>query len=448
MSFNEFSGAVPGDLDKLTSLQSSIDLSHNFFAGGVPENLGTLPEKVFIDLSYNNLSGRIPQTGSLLSRGALGFIGNPNLCGPQLKECDSSSRPSLSAARKLSGGTFAAIIGGDIAAIALMGIIFFICYRRATKQREFTRLVNQEPPSKLKFLDNSLSFELEELLKSSAAIMGKSKMGILYKVELDEGLTMAVRRLGEGGSQRFMEFKAEVEKIAELRHPNIVPLRAYFWSSEEKLLIYDYIPFGNLSTAVHGGDMAAPRLPWRGRMKIMKGVARGLAFLHEFRRRKYVHGDLKPGNILLGGDMDPLIADFGLRRLAEISSPEKTLEKSPEKSYRAPESEKDESRASQKWDVYSYGVLALEMITGRSPAVTIQAAGVGLVRWVQLCLEEEKNLGDLLDPFLLREEEEEEEAEKEGEEIVGALKIALSCVHSRPDRRPSMRHVLDCLEHL
>ena len=97
-----------------------------------------------------------------------------------------------------------------------------------------------------------MNFDLDELLKASAFVLGKSGIGIMYKVVLEDGLALAVRRLGEGGSQRFKEFQTEVEAIGKLRHPNIATLRAYYWSVDEKLLIYDYVPNGSLATAIHG----------------------------------------------------------------------------------------------------------------------------------------------------------------------------------------------------
>ena len=101
-------------------------------------------------------------------------------------------------------------------------------------------------------LDTQVAFDLDELLKASAFVLGKSGIGIVYKVVLEDGHVLAVRRLGEGGSQRFKEFQTEVEAIGKLKHPNIVTLRAYYWSVDEKLLIYDYIPNGNLTAAIHG----------------------------------------------------------------------------------------------------------------------------------------------------------------------------------------------------
>lgn len=208
-------------------------------------------------------------------------------------------------------------------------------------------------------------------------------------------------------------------------------------------------------------------LSWAIRLKIMKGVAKGLVYLHEYSPKKYVHGDLKPSNVLLGPTMEPLISDFGLGRLANIAggSPpvqstripgEKTPQRqqsnapsdvltvnptaNPSSYYQAPEALKV-VKPSQKWDVYSYGVILLEMITGRSPVVQMGTSEMDLVRWIQLCIEEKKPLCDVLDPYL------GQDADKE-EEIIGALKIAMACITSSAERRPAMRHVYDALERL
>ncbi|XP_057447823.1 receptor protein kinase-like protein ZAR1 [Lotus japonicus] len=510
LSFNQFSGSIPSDMGKLSSLQGNVDLSHNHFSGLIPASLGNLPEKVYIDLSYNNLSGPIPQTGALMNRGPTAFIGNSGLCGPPLKNLcaldtpgSPSSLPFLpdsnppqgsndngksEKSKGLSKGAVVGIVVGDIIGICLLGLLFSYFYSRVCgfnqdldengfdkggkERRECLcfRKDESESPSDhaeqydLVPLDAQVAFDLDELLKASAFVLGKSGIGIVYKVVLEDGLTLAVRRLGEGGAQRFKEFQTEVEAIGKLRHPNVVTLRAYYWSVDEKLLIYDYISNGSLATAIHGkaGLVAFTPLSWSDRMKIIKGIAKGLVYLHEFSPKKYVHGDLKPSNILLGHSMEPHISDFGLGRLANIAGGTPTLQSSRvaaekprerQKSlstevaanilgngYQAPEALKM-VKPSQKWDVYSYGVILLEMITGRLPIVQVGNSEMDLVQWIQFCIDEKEPLSDVLDPFLA------EDAEKE-EEIIAVLKIALACVHSSPEKRPMMRHVLDALDRL
>ncbi|KAK9091784.1 hypothetical protein Sjap_024961 [Stephania japonica] len=523
LSFNQFTSPIPTDMGNLSRLQGTLDLSHNNFNGSIPVSLGQLPDKVYIDLSYNNLSGKIPQNGAMENRGPTAFIGNPSLCGPPLKTLcpnDASSPTSYpfipvnsppattsnhnangnggGKARGLSKVALAAIIVSDVVGIFLIGFFFSFCYgrmfshtkdhkggvegsgvKRARGKRECLCFRKDESETlsenvehyDLVPLDAQVSFDLDELLKASAFVLGKSGIGIVYKVVLEDGLTLAVRRLGEGGSQRFKEFQTEVEAIGKLRHPNIVSLRAYYWSVDEKLLIYDYIPNGNLTAAIHGkaGMVSFTPLLWSVRLRIMNGIAKGLAYLHEFSPKKYVHGDLKPNNILLGPNMEPHISDFGLGRLANIAggspmlqshrmAPEKQLQQqqlqystsfegamvSPTRNssvcYQAPEALKV-IKPSQKWDVYSYGVILLEMISGRSPIVQVGTAEIDLVRWIQLCIEEKKPLADVLDPFLAREPDKEEE-------IIAVLKIALACVQTSPEKRPSMRHIADAIDRL
>nr|CAD1834948.1 unnamed protein product [Ananas comosus var. bracteatus] len=483
LSHNLLNGSLPYSLIQCKRLKTLV-LSHNNFTNSLPDGfgssllalekldlsynrLGNLPEKVYIDLTYNNLSGPIPQNGALENRGPTAFIGNPGLCGPPLKNPCSSDVPSsnpylpsnyspsgVEASANLTGSghtkglsrnAVVAIVVSDVIGIGLIALLFFYCYWRAISSRENEeggnsdkgtkcrkdcncfRKEESETPSEdieqydLVPLDRHVRFDLDELLKASAFVLGKSGIGIVYKVVMEDGVTLAVRRLGEGGLQRFKEFQTEVEAIGKVRHPNIVTLRAYYWSVDEKLLIYDYIPNGNLTAAIHGkaGVTAFTPLLWDVRLKIMQGIARGLAFLHEFSPKKYVHGDLRPNNVLLGMNMEPYISDFGLGRLANIAGGSPFLQ--------------SDRMAAEKTPTHNP--------ISQSPVVLLETLEIDLVRWVQSCIEEKKPLADVLDPSLSREVDREDE-------MIAVLKIALACVQANPERRPTMRHVVDTLDRL
>lgn len=192
----------------------------------------------------------------------------------------------------------------------------------------------------------------------------------------------------------------------------------------------------------------------------MKGIAKGLAFLHECSPKRYVHGNLKPRNILLEENMEPCISDVGLIRLPYVPEeppafqgeqmnsgtpqPGSPYELTPGNSplnkshYQAPEASRSK-KPSQKWDVYSFGVILLEMITSKSQPIQVGASEMDLPQWVQLNIDEKKPLSFVIDPFLAPYWRKEES-------INTILKVALACIQKSPDRRPTMRNVSDTLE--
>lgn len=200
-----------------------------------------------------------------------------------------------------------------------------------------------------------------------------------------------------------------------------------------------------------------PTITWSTRLKIGRGIARGLAYLHECNPRKYVHGDVKPANVLLDADHNPYLADFGLHRLLSVAGvadtsssssssylPSTRLSSDRSLAYRAPEARLPGARPTQKWDVYSFGLILIEMLTGRSPEVAPAAGEVvtmEVVRWVRKGFEEESPLSEMVDAGLLHELQ----AKKE---VVAAFHIALACTETDPELRPRMKTVSEHLERM
>ncbi|KAG4910247.1 hypothetical protein JHK87_056363 [Glycine soja] len=305
-------------------------------------------------------------------------------------------------------------------------------------------------------VDGETNLELETLLKASAYILGNSHVSIVYKAVLEDGRAFAVRRIGECGIERMKDFENQVRAIAKLRHPNLVKVRGFCWGQEDKLLICDYVPNGSLATIDHRRAGASPlNLSLEVRLKIAKGVARGLAFIHE---KKHVHGNVKPSNILLNSEMEPIISDFGLDRvlLNDVthkangsarkqdlpfgSIPFSTMGPSTSgvgqmMHYQAPESLLN-VKPSNKWDVYSFGVVLLELLTGRV------FSDRELDQWHEPgSEEEEKNR-------VLRIADVAIKSEIEGREnvVLAWFKLGLSCVSHVPQKRSSMKEALQILD--
>ncbi|XP_031267977.1 receptor protein kinase-like protein ZAR1 [Pistacia vera] len=510
LSANDFEGPIPNDLGELQSLSGTLNISFNHLSGRIPKSLGNLPVTVSFDLRNNNLSGEIPQTGSFANQGPTAFLNNPRLCGfPLQKSCKGSSdsqqetQSSVPESDKnkrkgLSPGLIILISVADAAAVAIIGLVIVYIYWRKKDsnggcsctgkgkfggnekgklcsclcingfRNEDSEIEDQEKSERAKCegelvaIDKGFSFELDELLRASAYVLGKSGLGIVYKVVLGNGVPVAVRRLGEGGEQRYKEFVTEVQAIAKVKHPNIVKLRAYYWAPDEKLLISDFISNGNLATALRGknGQPSSSGLSWSTRLRIVKGTARGLAYLHECSPRKFVHGDIKPSNILIDNDFQPYISDFGLNRLINITgnSPSssggfmggalpymKSVQTERANNYKAPEARVPANRPTQKWDVYSFGVVLLELLTGKSPELSPTTSTSievpDLVRWVRKGFEEENPLSEMVDPILLQEVH----AKKE---VLAVFHVALACTEADPEVRPRMKNVSENLERI
>ena len=260
--------------------QGALNLSSNHLSGSIPPSLSNLQE-VFIDFSNNNFSGPIPSNSYFRSLGEPAFTGNPSLCGSPLKiECTPSPSPSEASAtakgssRWSKGALIGISVGCGAAAFLVMAtLVFYLVLRKlALAKKNLPRTDSalrgclcswresvsgrhsgeEDGEGELVHLSGVLGFNLEELLRGSAYVLGKSGVGIVYKAVLDGGHVVAVRRLGGGAEQRQKEFEAEVKTIAHVRHPNVVCLHSFSWTADEKLLIYDYLSNGSLEMALYG----------------------------------------------------------------------------------------------------------------------------------------------------------------------------------------------------
>nr|XP_051186147.1 probable leucine-rich repeat receptor-like protein kinase IMK3 isoform X3 [Lolium perenne] len=499
LAHNSLDGPVPESLSRLTKLQD-LDLAGNNLNGSIPENLATLPDLNTLDLAGNNLNGSIPENLAYLTAnlqafnvsynnlsgaipapllqkfGADSFAGNALLCGYSASSppCPVSPSPGTSPGaqgrhglRRFSAKELALIIAGIvIGALILLSLCCLLLCLLTKKRRSSgsTTRSGKEPSSKdagaaaaagrgekpgaseaesggdvggkLVHFDGPLAFTADDLLCATAEIMGKSTYGTVYKATLEDGSLVAVKRLREKITKGHKEFEAEAAALGKVRHHNLLSLRAYYLGPKgEKLLVFDYMPKGSLSAFLHA---RAPNTPvdWATRMVIAKGTARGLTHLHD--DMSIVHGNLTASNVLLDDDSSPKIADIGLSRLMTTAANSSVLAAAGALGYRAPELSKLK-KAGTKTDVYSLGVIILELLTGKSPADTTN--GMDLPQWVASIVKEEWT-SEVFDLELMRDAA----TGPEGDELMDTLKLALQCVETSPSARPEAREVLRQLE--
>lgn len=498
LSNNKFCGHIPVSLNRLTHLLT-LRFEENRLSGTIYGL--NLPNLQDFNVSGNNLSGAIPKTLSGFPQSA--FERNLVLCGSPLPKCKNAAsdptrpgsdgalasplvpdgNPSIvasspssmpvntpaaepaskrsSKAGKISPLAVTAIVLGDVLVLAVISLLLYCYFWRnySSKSKEAKtsqilegdKIVYSSSPytaqggferGRMVFFEGVKRFELEDLLRASAEMLGKGGFGTAYKAVLDDGNVVAVKRLKEAQIGGKREFEQHMEVLGRLRHPNVVSLKAYYFARDEKLLVYDYMPSGSLFWILHGnrGPGRTP-LDWTTRLKIAAGSARGLAFIHNScRSMRLAHGNIKSTNILIDKTGNARVSDFGLSVFASPSTAPRS------NGYRAAELS-DSRKSSQKADVYSFGVLLLELLTGKCPTM-IDNGGLGLgygapvdlPRWVQSVVREEWT-AEVFDLELMRYKDIEEE-------MVALLQIAMACTSASPDQRPRMSHIVKMIDEI
>uniref|UniRef100_A0A0D9WBP5 non-specific serine/threonine protein kinase n=1 Tax=Leersia perrieri TaxID=77586 RepID=A0A0D9WBP5_9ORYZ len=295
-------------------------------------------------------------------------------------------------------------------------------------------------------MGNSRFFTYEELYQitdgfSAHKLLGEGGFGSVYKGHLPDGKQVAVKQLKDGGGQGEREFQAEVEIISRVHHRHLVSLVGYCISNNQRLLVYDFVPNNTLHYHLHGHGR--PVLDWQARITIAAGAARGIAYLHEDCHPRIIHRDIKSSNILLDDNFEAHVADFGLARLALDAVTHVTTRVMGTFGYMAPEYASS-GKLTERSDVFSFGVVLLELITGRKPVDASRPLGdESLVEWARPLLTraiETGNLEELVDPRLERNFNEAE--------MFRMIEAAAACVRYSASRRPKMSQVVRALDSL
>lgn len=267
--------------------------------------------------------------------------------------------------------------------------------------------------------------------------LGEGGFGSVYWGQLWDGSQIAVKRLKVWSNKADMEFAVEVEILARVRHKNLLSLRGYCAEGQERLIVYDYMPNLSLLSHLHGLHSAECLLDWNRRMNIAIGSAEGIVYLHHHATPHIIHRDIKASNVLLDSDFQAQVADFGFAKLIPEGATHVTTRVKGTLGYLAPEYAML-GKASESCDVYSFGILLLELATGKKPieklAPTVKRS---IVEWA-LPLSRERKFSDMADPRLNGDYKEEE--------LKSVILIALICAHNQPEKRPNILEVLELLK--
>lgn len=458
---NYLQGGIPSDIGNL-SLLTILDISSNSLKGAIPSSLGRLTRLRNLNLSSNFFSGEIPDVGVLSTFGTKSFIGNLDLCGQQVQkpcrtslgfpavlpraESDEARVPPKRSSHYIKAAVIGAMSTLGFVLIVLLGFLWVWLLskkeRAAKRYTEVKKQVHKEPTAKLVTFHGDLPYPSCELIEKIESleeedVVGAGGFGTVYRMVMNDCGTFAVKRIDRSREGSDQVFERELEILGSIKHINLVNLRGYCRLPSAKLLIYDYLAWGSLDNFLHDkGEGNRPSLDWNSRLKIALGSARGLTYLHHDCCPKIIHRDIKSSNILLDENLEPRVSDFGLAKLVVDEDAHVTTVVAGTFGYLAPEYLQS-GRATEKTDVYSFGVLLLELVTGKRPTdPAFVKHGLNVVGWMNTLLKENR-VEDVVDRRC---------TDVEVETVEAVIEIAARCTDSNPDDRPTMQQVLQFLE--
>ncbi|CAM6033133.1 unnamed protein product [Sphagnum compactum] len=441
LSWNNLSGEIPLQIEYIPDLYL-LNLSHNHLSGQIPPQLQLVQTLSIIDFSYNNLSGQIPHFDST---NISAFVGNPFLCGDVLPSCNlqsSAPAPSLQHPKQHDTGLLSWLVGVLFSAAFIVLLVGMCCFFRKYHWyicRYFQRKPTVRPWKLTAFqrLDFSATEVLDCLTEDN--IIGRGGAGTVYKGVMPSGEIVAVKRLsGEGkGASHDHGFSAEIQTLGKIRHRNIVRLLGCCSNHETNLLVYEYMPKGSLGELLHSKEKSG-HLDWDTRYNVALQAAHGLCYLHHDCSPLIVHRDVKSNNILLDDNFQAHVADFGLAKFFQGTGKSESMSSiAGSYGYIAPEYAYT-LKVNEKSDIYSFGVVLMELLTGNRPIEPDFGDGVDIVQWVRRKIQTKDGVLDILDPRMSG-------VGVPLQEVMLVLRVALLCSSDLPADRPTMRDVVQML---
>ncbi|XP_050209773.1 probable LRR receptor-like serine/threonine-protein kinase IRK [Mercurialis annua] len=468
LSHNSLTGPLPAAIAKVTSLQV-VDLSFNSLHGSLPKQLANLPNLLSFNISHNQLQGELPAGGFFNTISPFSVTGNPSLCGAAVnKSCPAvlpkpivlnpnSSSDSASGEILQDIGhkriilSISALIAIGAAAVIVVGVIAItvlnLRVRPSTSPSaaELTLSAGDDfscspttdaNSGKLVMFSGDPDFSTgAHALLNKDCELGRGGFGAVYRTVVGDGHPVAIKKLTVSSLVKSQDdFEREVKKLGKVRHQNLVALEGYYWTPSLQLLIYEFVSGGSLYKHLHEGS-GGHYLSWNERFNIILGTAKSLAHLHQ---SNIIHYNIKSSNVLIDSSGEPKVGDFGLARLLPMLDRYVLSSKIQSAlGYMAPEFACRTVKITEKCDVYGFGVLVLEIVTGKRPVEYMEDDVVVLCDMVRGALEEGK-VEDCIDERL--------QGRFPADEVVPVIKLGLICTSQVPSNRPDMGEVVNILE--
>ncbi|KAM7506842.1 hypothetical protein LguiA_017295 [Lonicera macranthoides] len=460
LSSNTLSGEIPNDVVNFRNLTVLL-LNNNKLSGQIPSGLANVTTLSAFNVSFNNLSGPLPLNGNLMK--CNNVLGNPFLqdchsvsltaqpSDQQGRVSDSqnyaASTPSTSGTQSSRHNNFNSIeIASITSACAIVSVLLalIVLFFYTRKWNPNSRVSGSVRKEVTVFTDIGVPLTFENVVQATGSFnasncIGNGGFGATYKAEISPGVLVAIKRLAVGRFQGVQQFDAEIKTLGRLRHPNLVTLIGYHASETEMFLIYNYLPGGNLERFIQ--ERSTRAVDWRILHKIALDISRALAYLHDQCVPRVLHRDVKPSNILLDDDHNAYLSDFGLARLLGTSETHATTGVAGTFGYVAPEYAMT-CRVSDKADVYSYGVVLLELISDKKaldPSFSSYGNGFNIVAWACMLLRQgrakEFFTAGLWDAG-------------PHDDLVEVLHLAVVCTVDSLSTRPTMKQVVRRLKQL